>query len=281
MVLRAAEGPRAAGRHSQSQGGRFLGLQSSGWERGRLLSAGARGSRARTLGVQPLLGVSACPAQPARGNHGGQGAPSTHQSPDPYPSLGCGQCPCRQARGALGGLSLRLTLSPGRGALPPPEENQPWAGGQRALGQSVGTPAVPCLSDKPASTLGALEGPGDPGPPSLQELQSVRQLETLARAYTLLALVVTPSGAGHQDYCLMAYAFLHRIWQVRPLPCSLGSWSLLGPRPSSPPCPRLWRLEGASSSARLRPAPLPNHSQHLPSHRTAPGLPEPSLRPFT
>ncbi|XP_010857855.1 PREDICTED: protein CFAP46, partial [Bison bison bison] len=69
-------------------------------------------------------------------------------------------------------------------------------------------------TDKPASTLGALEGPGDPGPPSLQELQSVRQLETLARAYTLLALVVTPSGAGHQDYCLMAYAFLHRIWQV-------------------------------------------------------------------
>nr|XP_025129616.1 cilia- and flagella-associated protein 46 isoform X5 [Bubalus bubalis] len=69
-------------------------------------------------------------------------------------------------------------------------------------------------ADKPASTMGALEGPGDPGPPSLQELQSVRQLETLARAYTLLALVVTPSGAGHQDHCLMAYAFLHRIWQV-------------------------------------------------------------------
>ncbi|CAN0555915.1 unnamed protein product [Rangifer tarandus platyrhynchus] len=55
---------------------------------------------------------------------------------------------------------------------------------------------------------------GGAGPPSLQELQSVRQLETLARAYTLLALVVTPCCAGHQDYCLMAYAFLHRIWQV-------------------------------------------------------------------
>ncbi|KAB0347365.1 hypothetical protein FD754_012222 [Muntiacus muntjak] len=65
-----------------------------------------------------------------------------------------------------------------------------------------------------ASSLGALEGPGGAGPPSLQELQSVRQLETLARAYTLLALVVTPSYAGHQDYCLMAYAFLHRMWQV-------------------------------------------------------------------
>ncbi|XP_065779668.1 cilia- and flagella-associated protein 46 isoform X5 [Muntiacus reevesi] len=65
-----------------------------------------------------------------------------------------------------------------------------------------------------ASSLGALEGPGGAGPPSLQELQSVRQLETLARAYTLLALVVTPCYAGHQDYCLMAYAFLHRMWQV-------------------------------------------------------------------
>ncbi|XP_043331937.1 cilia- and flagella-associated protein 46 [Cervus canadensis] len=69
-------------------------------------------------------------------------------------------------------------------------------------------------ADEQASSLGALEGPGGAGPPSLQELQSVRQLETLARAYTLLALVVTPCYAGHQDYCLMAYAFLHRIWQV-------------------------------------------------------------------
>ncbi|KAG5196142.1 hypothetical protein R6Z07F_018059 [Ovis aries] len=69
-------------------------------------------------------------------------------------------------------------------------------------------------ADEQVSTLGAVEGPGDPGPPSLQELQSVRQLETLARAYTLLALVVSPGSAGHQDYCLQAYAFLHRIWQV-------------------------------------------------------------------
>ncbi|DAA14637.1 TPA: TPR repeat-containing protein C10orf93-like [Bos taurus] len=74
---------------------------------------------------------------------------------------------------------------------------------------------VPILVSTRARAAGTPSpGPGDPGPPSLQELQSVRQLETLARAYTLLALVVTPSGAGHQDYCLMAYAFLHRIWQV-------------------------------------------------------------------
>ncbi|KAF4019376.1 hypothetical protein G4228_010549 [Cervus hanglu yarkandensis] len=89
-------------------------------------------------------------------------------------------------------------------------------------------------ADEQASSLGALEGPGGAGPPSLQELQSVRQLETLARAYTLLALVVTPCYAGHQDYCLMAYTFLHRIWQfqspapgrcLEDLPSSLEEWA--------------------------------------------------------
>ena len=137
-------------------------------------------------------------------------------------------------QGSPGRPVPEANLEPWEGGTAPSRREPARAGGQRALGQSVGMPAVPCLPDKPASTLGALEGPGNPGPPSLQELQSVRQLETLARAYTLLALVVTPSGAGHQDHCLMAYAFLHRIWQVRPLPCSLGSWSLLGPRPSPP-----------------------------------------------
>lgn len=157
--------------------------------------------------------------------------------------------------------------------LPSLEENQPQAGGRRALGQSVGMPAVPCLPDEQVSPLGAVEGPGDPGPPSLQELQSVRQLETLARAYTLLALVVSPGGAGHQDYCLEAYAFLHRIWQVRPLPCSQGSWSLLGPRPSPPPqCPLPPALETqgglllckTQASAFAQPPPTPAFPPHCP-----------------
>lgn len=43
----------------------------------------------------------------------------------------------------------------------------------------------------------------------------MRQLEALARTYTLLALMVSPSAASYQDYCLMAYTFLKRIWQVR------------------------------------------------------------------
>ena len=164
-MLRAAEGLRAAGRRSQPQGGRFLDLQSSGWERGRLLSAGARGSRACLLGVQPLLGVSACPAQPARGNHGGRGAPSTHQSPDPYPSLGCGQCPCRQARGSLGGLSLRPTLSPGRGALPPPEENQPGLGASGPWASQWGCQQCPVFQTSRRPLWGPWRARGTRGPP--------------------------------------------------------------------------------------------------------------------
>ncbi|XP_055280347.1 cilia- and flagella-associated protein 46 isoform X2 [Moschus berezovskii] len=85
----------------------------------------------------------------------------------------------------------------------------------RGVAEPAGVGAADAgATDEQESTLGALEGPRDLGPHSLQELQSVRQLETLARAYTLLALVVTPSSAGHQDYCLMAYTFLNRIWQV-------------------------------------------------------------------
>lgn len=197
-----------------------------------------RGQQLVRLVSRPFWMCPHTQLRPARGNHGGRGAPSRPQSSDPYPSLGCGQCPCRRARGALGGLSLRPTLSPGRGALSPREENQPQAGDRRALGRSAGTPAGPCLPDEQASSLGALEGPGGAGPPSLQELQSVRQLETLARAYTLLALVVTPCYAGHQDYCLMAYAFLHRIWQVR-LPAMLPRVPASPGTTSTPPPQRL------------------------------------------
>uniref|UniRef100_A0A8C6BQ73 Cilia and flagella associated protein 46 n=1 Tax=Monodon monoceros TaxID=40151 RepID=A0A8C6BQ73_MONMO len=77
---------------------------------------------------------------------------------------------------------------------------QPDGGSPEPAGQGPASPAGP-----------GVEGSG---PPSLEKLRNVRQLETLARAYTLLALVVTPSAASHQDYCLMAYTFLRRIWQV-------------------------------------------------------------------
>uniref|UniRef100_A0A8D0Q223 Cilia and flagella associated protein 46 n=1 Tax=Sus scrofa TaxID=9823 RepID=A0A8D0Q223_PIG len=79
--------------------------------------------------------------------------------------------------------------------------------------QDRGTPEP---AEEHASAQATLEGPGpeDARTTSLEGLRSVRQLEALARAYTLLALVATPSDARHQDYCLMAYTSLCRIWQV-------------------------------------------------------------------
>ncbi|XP_021108879.1 cilia- and flagella-associated protein 46 isoform X3 [Heterocephalus glaber] len=49
---------------------------------------------------------------------------------------------------------------------------------------------------------------------SLEQLQNVKQLETLARAHILRALMVSPSSSAYEDDCLMAYTFLRRIWQV-------------------------------------------------------------------
>ncbi|XP_036685221.1 cilia- and flagella-associated protein 46 isoform X2 [Balaenoptera musculus] len=107
-------------------------------------------------------------------------------------------------------IDILLRMQPDRGSPEPAEEQ-------------MSTPAAP-------------EGPGaeDSGPPSLEKLRNVRQLETLARAYTLLALVVTPSAACHQDYCLMAYTFLRRIWQfqsptpgkrLEDVPASIEEWA--------------------------------------------------------
>ncbi|XP_019062592.1 cilia- and flagella-associated protein 46 isoform X2 [Fukomys damarensis] len=49
---------------------------------------------------------------------------------------------------------------------------------------------------------------------SLEQLQNVKQLETLARAHILRALMVSPSSSAYEDDCLMAYTFLRRIWQI-------------------------------------------------------------------
>ncbi|XP_012516129.1 PREDICTED: cilia- and flagella-associated protein 46 [Propithecus coquereli] len=56
--------------------------------------------------------------------------------------------------------------------------------------------------------------PKDAAMVSLERLRSVRQLETLARAYILLALMVSPADAGYADYGLVAYVLLRHIWQV-------------------------------------------------------------------
>lgn len=50
---------------------------------------------------------------------------------------------------------------------------------------------------------------------AFQDLQNIRQLENLFRAYTLIAIISGRSSPYHQQHCLMAYACIIRIWQVR------------------------------------------------------------------
>ncbi|XP_044154029.1 cilia- and flagella-associated protein 46 [Bufo gargarizans] len=47
---------------------------------------------------------------------------------------------------------------------------------------------------------------------SLEDLRNVRQLEALARAFMLMAVI--SGGASHEQHCLMAFACVLRIWQV-------------------------------------------------------------------
>ncbi|KYO42269.1 cilia- and flagella-associated protein 46 isoform B [Alligator mississippiensis] len=49
---------------------------------------------------------------------------------------------------------------------------------------------------------------------AFQDLQNIRQLENLFRAYTLIAIISGRSSPYHQQHCLMAYACIIRIWQV-------------------------------------------------------------------
>nr|XP_042712700.1 cilia- and flagella-associated protein 46 isoform X3 [Chrysemys picta bellii] len=47
-----------------------------------------------------------------------------------------------------------------------------------------------------------------------EDLKNIRQLETLFRAHTLMAVISGHSSPYHQQHCLMAYAYIIRIWQV-------------------------------------------------------------------
>ncbi|EMP42161.1 TPR repeat-containing protein C10orf93 [Chelonia mydas] len=47
-----------------------------------------------------------------------------------------------------------------------------------------------------------------------EDLKNIRQLETLFRAHTLMAIISGHSSPYHQQHCLMAYANIIRIWQV-------------------------------------------------------------------
>lgn len=50
---------------------------------------------------------------------------------------------------------------------------------------------------------------------NLEDLSDIKQLEALFRAQTLIALISGHSSPFHQQHCLMAYACIIRIWQVR------------------------------------------------------------------
>lgn len=50
---------------------------------------------------------------------------------------------------------------------------------------------------------------------NLEDLSNIKQLEALFRAQTLMALISGHSSPFHQQHCLMAYACIVRIWQVR------------------------------------------------------------------
>ncbi|MBN3291260.1 CFA46 protein, partial [Polypterus senegalus] len=49
---------------------------------------------------------------------------------------------------------------------------------------------------------------------SLSDLKNIKQLETLIRAHTLLAIILGSGSSQHQQNCLIAYAYVMRIWQV-------------------------------------------------------------------
>lgn len=49
---------------------------------------------------------------------------------------------------------------------------------------------------------------------NLEDLSNIKQLEALFRAQTLMALF-SGHSSFHQQHCLMAYACIVRIWQVR------------------------------------------------------------------
>ncbi|XP_013916051.1 PREDICTED: cilia- and flagella-associated protein 46 [Thamnophis sirtalis] len=49
---------------------------------------------------------------------------------------------------------------------------------------------------------------------SIGELRSIKQLEALFRAYTIMAVISGHHSTFYEQYCLMAYAFVIRMWQM-------------------------------------------------------------------
>ncbi|XP_053305919.1 cilia- and flagella-associated protein 46 [Spea bombifrons] len=66
---------------------------------------------------------------------------------------------------------------------------------------------------------------------SFEDLRNIRQLEALARAFTLMAVIGGRVSPDHEQNCLMAYTCIMRIWQVS-LPAAV---SLMKSLPKNPP----------------------------------------------
>ncbi|XP_025029883.1 cilia- and flagella-associated protein 46, partial [Python bivittatus] len=49
---------------------------------------------------------------------------------------------------------------------------------------------------------------------SIGELRSIKELEALFRAYTIMAVISGHGSTSYEQHCLMAYTFVMRIWQM-------------------------------------------------------------------
>ncbi|XP_023786136.1 cilia- and flagella-associated protein 46 isoform X2 [Cyanistes caeruleus] len=79
--------------------------------------------------------------------------------------------------------------------------------------QEEGNSAIPKLLPTEDGKMDNGES-GDMAQINLEDLSSIKQLEALFRAQTLMALFSGHSSSFHQQHCLMAYACIIRIWQV-------------------------------------------------------------------
>ncbi|XP_063289661.1 cilia- and flagella-associated protein 46 [Pelobates fuscus] len=66
---------------------------------------------------------------------------------------------------------------------------------------------------------------------TLEDLTNVRQLEALARAYTLMAFIGGHISPQHEQHCLVAYACIMRIWKVS----MAAAGSFIKALPKNPP----------------------------------------------
>ncbi|XP_030058854.1 cilia- and flagella-associated protein 46 [Microcaecilia unicolor] len=67
---------------------------------------------------------------------------------------------------------------------------------------------------------------------TMENLRHIRQLETLVRAHTLMAVISGHHSPYHQEHCFMAYSCIMLIWQVS-LPAAVSFIKTLSKKPPS------------------------------------------------